>query len=124
MNLAKAGPLKDRTVSAAIGRHLGIALVLILGLLTGVAVLTLKTVATLGARADWVDPTNQVRLQLSRTLSTLTDAETGQRGYLLTQASDYLAPYTAAKERIDGDLAALQRLTIDHARQQQHVERL
>ena len=44
---------------------------------------------------------------LNLVLSTLKDAETGQRGYLLTGNSTYLAPYTTAVGRIDAQLADL-----------------
>jgi signal transduction histidine kinase len=40
----------------------------------------------------------------SRTLELLEDAETGQRGFLLTEKADYLQPYTMASARIPGDL--------------------
>ncbi len=40
-----------------------------------------------------------------RVLSTLKDAETGQRGYLLTGDPAYLKPYDAARARLDVDLA-------------------
>ena len=46
-----------------------------------------------------------------RTLLDLEDAETGQRGYLLTGEPSYLAPYTAADSRIRAELATLGRLT-------------
>lgn len=39
---------------------------------------------------------------------TVVEAETGQRGYLLTENISYLAPYTAAKARITAELKALQ----------------
>jgi PAS domain S-box-containing protein len=45
---------------------------------------------------------------LSETLlSTLTEAETGQRGYLLTGNAVYLAPYTAARARLSAEFAQL-----------------
>jgi PAS domain S-box-containing protein len=40
-------------------------------------------------------------------LSNLKDAETGQRGYLMTGNSDYLKPYIAARDRLAFDLANL-----------------
>ena len=40
-------------------------------------------------------------------LSTLKDAETGQRGYLLTGDEQYLAPYTAARSELPGLLKSL-----------------
>jgi len=53
---------------------------------------------------------SQVRIligQLADTLSTIKDAETGQRGFLLTGKDEYLAPYNAATERIRDDLNKL-----------------
>lgn len=47
--------------------------------------------------------------RLNTTLSTLKDAETGQRGYLLTQDEGYLAPFENAKGQIDEELARLSR---------------
>src|ERR1700677_4730130 len=44
---------------------------------------------------------------LNAVLSTYKDAETGQRGYLLTDKQDYLAPYNAAVSHINGQLSDL-----------------
>ena len=46
--------------------------------------------------------------QLQQTLSTLKDAETGQRGFLLTGNDKYLQPYNDAVDTINLDLAQLQ----------------
>jgi PAS domain S-box-containing protein len=51
--------------------------------------------------------------RLNTVLSTLKDAETGQRGYLLTQNERYLAPLESAQRRIDEDLAWLRRSLSD-----------
>jgi CHASE3 domain sensor protein len=51
--------------------------------------------------------------RLHTVLSTLKDAETGQRGYLLTQNEGYLAPLESAQSRIDADLAWLRRSLSD-----------
>ncbi len=40
-------------------------------------------------------------------LDNLQDAETGQRGYLLTGDPSYLAPYEYARSRVDGNLTSL-----------------
>ncbi len=42
--------------------------------------------------------------QLRETLSTLKDAETGQRGYLITGEQSYILPYSSAKDRIGEEL--------------------
>jgi PAS domain S-box-containing protein len=49
-------------------------------------------------------------LELEATVSTLLDAETGQRGYLLTGSRAYLLPYTEALSAIHVHLGALQSL--------------
>ena len=74
-------------------------------------VLTVGLLVTLGVRfASTIDELRKVEevarerandaVLLERLLSTLVDAETGQRGYLLTGDADYLAPYHAAKSRV------------------------
>lgn len=47
-----------------------------------------------------------IPFRLQVLLSTLKDAETGQRGYLLTRQADFLEPYDAALARLPADLAA------------------
>ena len=49
----------------------------------------------------------EVQLRLSRVLSLLQDAETGQRGFLLTHSEAYLEPYSAALPAIDSEIEAL-----------------
>jgi CHASE3 domain sensor protein len=50
-------------------------------------------------------------LALEQTLSALRDAETGQRGYLLTGKAEYLAPYNAALGQIRERLNHLEALS-------------
>jgi PAS domain S-box-containing protein len=47
----------------------------------------------------------------------LKDAETGQRGYLLTGQDSYLAPYNAAVQAIPGQLDDLRKLNLDPGQQ-------
>ena len=49
----------------------------------------------------------EVESELLGMISTLTDAETGQRGYLLTGNEAYLEPYRKAQDRFGPQLAAL-----------------
>ena len=48
-------------------------------------------------------------------LSSLKDAETGQRGYLLTGDKAFLEPYLAVRDGISGQLEQLRRLTLSGA---------
>lgn len=72
----------------------------------------------------WVSHTHRVLTELEATLSTLKDAETGQRGYLLTGEERYLEPYHSAIARINQQVVGLQQLTADNNRQQQRISDL
>ena len=50
---------------------------------------------------------SMIQGDISGVLKDLTDMETGQRGYLLTEDSSYLQPYTDAKGRIGTDFSGL-----------------
>ena len=65
-----------------------------------------------------VEHTHEVRTELERVLSLLTDAETGQRGFLLTGVVSYLEPYKTALASLPARLDRLGRLTTDNPRQQ------
>ncbi len=60
-----------------------------------------------------VDQTRYLITEVERTLSLLKDAETGQRGYVLTGSPEYLVPYDTANHRLDQGLAEIDRLTKD-----------
>lgn len=69
----------------------------------------------------WVVHTQQVRLELAQTEGLLVDAETGQRGFLLTGDARYLAPFDLASQQISHHLDNLAALTNDNPVQQKHV---
>jgi methyl-accepting chemotaxis protein len=71
-----------------------------------------------------VEHTYRVQDSLQSVLSDLKDAETGQRGYLLTGDFSYLQPYIDASHAINADLAAVRALTRDNPIQQQHLDAL
>lgn len=66
----------------------------------------------------------QVISSLAQLLSLVQDAETGQRGYLLSGDPIYLAPYYKAMDRIAPTLAAIDGLTSDDPRQQVAIPRI
>jgi len=53
-------------------------------------------------------------LAINQLLATTTEAETGQRGYLLTRDDKYLAPYRGAIERYPAELATLRAQLAEH----------
>ena len=59
------------------------------------------------------DQVQTARFSAETLLGTLKDAETGQRGYLLTGDPSYLQPYRSAKARLKNDFARLEASTFD-----------
>ena len=65
------------------------------------------------ALADIVEGTQHARSTLNLLLQHVLDAETGQRGYLLTGEARYREPYDRAIGLIDGNLGPSRRLYAD-----------
>ena len=59
----------------------------------------------------------EVQLRLARVLALLQDAETAQRGYLLTRKEAYLEPYKAALPEIDREIAPLRQIMLESRRE-------
>ena len=74
--------------------------------------------------AKWVEHSYQELQYLKDTHSALKDAETGQRGFLLTGEEQYLEPYRTAIATIDRHLRALQRYAVDSPSQQERLRSL
>ena len=93
-------------------------------LVVGALLLNYQAVREHEAAAGMVQHTLEVRNALETTLGLLTDAESGTRGYVITEDVDYLAPFDSAKSRLAENLAALRALTRDNAVQQSRLETL
>jgi CheY-like chemotaxis protein/signal transduction histidine kinase/CHASE3 domain sensor protein len=81
----------------------------------------------LRSRSDALDRVNQslaVLTQLQALLGSLQDAETGQRGYLLTDEESYLEPYNKARSAIPEELDRLRRATAGSPAAQENLEAL
>ncbi|MGB3292198.1 MAG: CHASE3 domain-containing protein, partial [Phormidesmis sp.] len=74
--------------------------------------------------SDWVTHTENVLKESSQLLTLLVDAETGVRGYGLTQDAAFLAPYEVATRSIPARFEQLNRLTPDDSPQQVRLERI
>ena len=87
--------------------------VVLLLILIANALITRQQLRVQESSESWVDHTQQVLIELSRTESLLKDAETGQRGFLYTGDPQYLAPYDAAVSELPSRLDRLSNLVID-----------
>ncbi len=93
-----------------IGWRIGIGFALSLVALFVVGLVAYRSLDALITASHAVTHSNQIRSDLSDLLSEMKDAETGQRGYIITGQDSYLDPYTAAltaEPRTVADLRAL-----------------
>jgi signal transduction histidine kinase len=68
--------------------------------------------------------TYQVMGQLNEILQGMTDAETGERGYILTGEDSYLAPYQRGLGEVRESSAEVRKLTADNLKQQHLLDAL
>ncbi len=78
-------------------------------------------VQSLRASDQAIRHTHNVLIALNELLSTAQDAETGQRGYILTGTSSYLEPYQSAVALLDSRLETVAKLTNDNPAQQANL---
>ena len=98
---------------------LGFAVALLLLLL--VSVISFRSLNRLSTDEEAVVANQRVLLRLEGIVSTLKDAETGQRGYLLTRQERFLEPYSVAHGMIDRELAALETITASDSTAQRYL---
>lgn len=106
---------------ATLQRRLLLILTIGLFLTLGVVAYTCRAALGYDRLNDQVQTTHEVKEELSAVLRLVVDAETGQRGYLITDDPVYLEPYQEATSQIDARLARLDSLTKNSAPQQQRM---
>ena len=105
------------SIGKKIGSGFGFAL---LALITVGAVSYDSTIKLVDS-AEWVRHTHEAIHGLDEVLLGMKDAETGQRGYVITGEARYLEPYQGARAVVDQKLKSLQELTVDNPIQQQRL---
>ncbi|GGM25831.1 methyl-accepting chemotaxis protein [Dactylosporangium sucinum] len=98
-----------------------VGIALVFGSVCSVAYLS---VDSLVANTGMVQHTYQVLGRIEALNASLKDAETGQRGYLITGEDAYLAPYSQALTDLAAQQQALRSLTADNSEQQQRLDSL
>jgi len=89
-----------------------------------IALLTYRSLQTRSVAAGRVTHTLQVMEQLETILSLAKDAETGQRGFLLTGEEPYLEPFANAKSQLPEGIRATHDLVVSDPVQAQRLENL
>lgn len=102
----------------------------LIAIIVGFSIVVLAVVGTLflfraqQAAQARVAHTLAVQEQLSRILSRLQDAETGQRGFIVTRDPAYLQPYIDGRSQIGHEFGVLRQLVADNPAQSRTTDRL
>jgi methyl-accepting chemotaxis protein len=107
-----------------VGTKISIGFGLTLAIFLVVGIVAYRSVTQQTEAADWVAHTRDVQNQLTQLLSNLQDAETGQRGYVITGVESYLAPYASGTARVEENRKSLARLVADNPRQETRADAL
>jgi signal transduction histidine kinase/CheY-like chemotaxis protein/CHASE3 domain sensor protein len=89
-----------------------------------IALLSYQSLQATAASAANLSQTIEVLGHLEGLLSTLKDAETGQRGFLLTGEESYLVPYTDAKDALPEEFKAMRALLAAWPEQRRRLDAL
>ncbi|MFH1414367.1 MAG: CHASE3 domain-containing protein [Candidatus Omnitrophota bacterium] len=101
---------------------------LMLGFGTGLIILcvismvSFRGIGRLLKNSKLTEHTYEIIEHINLVLLVLKDAETGERGFIITGEERYLEPYNKALERIDQELENLQRQTIDNPGHQRRLK--
>jgi CheY-like chemotaxis protein/signal transduction histidine kinase/CHASE3 domain sensor protein len=89
-----------------------------------IALLSYQSLQTTRSTAANLTQSIEVLGRLESLFSTLIDAETGQRGFLLTGEESYLAPYTDAKDALPDEIRSMRALLVKRPEQLRRLDAL
>jgi methyl-accepting chemotaxis protein len=107
-----------------IGKKIAVGFWIALGVLIAVGALSYFSMTTLIANSRAVMHTEQVLNELGSLLSLAKDAETGERGFVITDRPEYLAPYNAAISTTAQTIQNLRQLTADEPNQLRRLDKI
>ena len=94
------------------------------GILLLVAVMSYRSLIQNAEHRQWVLHTYEVLGKLDEVRIGMTDAETGERGYIVTGDESYLAPYVRGVAQVHQSTEEVRKLTTDNAKQQRALDSL
>ena len=92
--------------------------------LIAVVAVSYPTLVRLRKEAAWVEHTHQVIATLRLLNSSIIEAETNERGYVITGGKEFLEPYQSDLQSVNRALPELRRLTKDNPAQQRRLDLL
>ena len=115
---------RNRSFFRFLDKRAVLGAVIVIGVLVLNLALGLFTIRRLNQNASAVSHTRDLIANTSSVLAATIDAETGQRGYLITGRDEYLEPYNDALGRIDSLLTLLRTSSSADAELGDRIERL
>jgi PAS domain S-box-containing protein len=116
----ESGPPQQYSVERKVKAGFAVALACLA--LVGLA--SYLSIRGLEGSARWVDHSQQVLASLNSLFAVLTDAETAERGFVITGDVDYLNPYRKSLLDMEKTHQQLLQLTADNPAQQQRLRNL
>jgi len=107
-----------------LGPMIRIGFGLTLALMMGIGAISWTTTRRLNQTNHWVSHTFEVIGDLKGMEKSMVDTETGQRGFLVTNQDNFLAPYVQGKEDVIALMVKLRTLTSDNPQQQENLDTL
>ncbi|WP_312136470.1 response regulator [Brevundimonas sp.] len=98
-----------------------VGLAIVLAFFCATSLIAYMNIQVLRTNNQQIMHTHRVIVGIDGLMTTMLDAETGQRGYLLTGNPSYLMPYERASQRIEERLSELADLTKDNPTQTAHL---
>lgn len=103
---------------------LKIIFVLSIAIIFFIGGVTFKHLTALKQSTVWVNKSYEVNLELEKLISFIKDAETGQRGYIISNDEEYLIPYYQSKDSIRKSFDKVARLLQHSTTQERNLTRL
>jgi methyl-accepting chemotaxis protein len=107
-----------------VGTRLAMGFGLAVVMLVAIGTISYRSTTKLTETADWVTHTHKVLEDLGLLMQAVTDAETGQRGYLITADESFLGPYNTGSRAVEQYVNDVRELTRDNPRQQERINSL
>lgn len=107
-----------------ISQKYGIVILFSTVILATISSVVYENISKLSDNMVWVNHTNEVLIEIEQLQSSLKDAETGQRGYLLTGVDSYLDPYQNSVQNVEESFVKLKSLTSDNQNQQKRLSKI
>lgn len=104
------------------GKKVAAGFTLAFVLLAMIGLVAYRSIETLTANSHRVAHSHAVSEHIATLLSQMKDAETGQRGFVITGQEPFLDPYSKALAAIPQTIKDLRELTVDDANQQKRLD--